>query len=620
MENATKLTDLLKKYNDAYRNGNPLISDHQYDWLVEELRGLDPNHPFLHVIEPEKFDEKIEIRHPVPMLSTDKAYTKKALERFISRVKKAADQIGVSTISFTVTPKLDGLAGRDDGLNFATRGNGEVGYEISSAFKKGVIPIGGRGLGLGEIVIVQSYFESHLLDEFEHPRNMVVGIISSDTLNDYAKKALQDKMVHFVPYTMLPSWEGKAEGLLRSIEDITSDLILKTDYPTDGAVASVSNDELKAHMGATAHHYRWQIAIKTKGETALTTVEGIKWQVGRTGNVTPVLEIQPVSLSGATIRRVTGHNAGLIQKKHIGVGARIEVIRSGEVIPKIENVVGTSDSVYLPKECPECGTSLEWSNDFLKCANRFCKAQITQSISHWFKTLGNADWFGVKTIQKLVNQGFDSLEKIYAMDERDFLDLGLGPVQSKNLAEAINISKSKPVEDWRFLAAFGIPDLGTGDSRKLLSHIKLEDLLCEKAENIEKIKGFGTITSKDIANGLKNRIDTITHMLAIGFNLEKTPPISQLGEFDSPIAGKHIVFTGRMINGTREEAQAEARRLSAIVQINVNGKTDYLVCGENVGASKIGKAAASGALIISENEYYDLTKSSPGDNNDVQDG
>ncbi len=284
------------------------------------------------------------------------------------------------------------------------------------------------------------------------------------------------------------------------------------------------------------------------------------------------------------------------------------MIRSGEVIPKIENVVGTSDSVHLPKECPECGTPLEWNNDFLKCINPFCKAQITQSISHWFKTLGNADWFGIKTIQKLVKQGYDSLEKIYAMDERDFLDLGLGPVQSKNLADAINISKRKPVEDWRFLAAFGIPDLGMGDSRKMLSHIKLEDLLCEKAENIEKIKGFGTVTSKDIANGIDNRKDTITHMLEIGFNLEKTPLLSQLGEFDSPITGKCIVFTGKMTNGTREEAQAEARRLGAIVQTNVSGKTDYLVCGENAGASKIRKATASGAQIISENEYYDLIK------------
>jgi DNA ligase (NAD+) len=304
--------------------------------------------------------------------------------------------------------------------------------------------------------------------------------------------------------------------------------------------------------------------------------------------------------------RVTGHNAGLVQKKQIGIGARIEVIRSGEVIPKVENVVEPSDSVLIPTACPECAALLEWNNDLLKCTNRSCRAQITQSISHWFKTLGNADWFGIKTIQRLVLGGHDSLEKVYAMQEQDFLDLGFGPVQSRNLADAIVTSKSKQVEDWRFLAAFGIPALGTGDSRKLLSHIALEDLLHEKAETIETIDGFGEITSREIERGVEIAREIMGHMLSLGFNLEKTPLFNQIRESASPVAGKHIVFTGKMSSSTREEAQAVARRLGAIVQTGISGKTDYLVCGENVGAGKIKKATASNVQILSEREYYDL--------------
>ena len=145
MEHIDSLVQTLEKYNEAYRSGAPLVSDQEYDSLVEKLREMDPEHPFLTTIEPEKFDGKIEIRHPAPMLSIEKAYTRESLTRFISRVKKEAAEIGVYEIMFRVTPKLDGLAGRDDGKILATRGNGEVGYEISSVFEKGVIPVGGRG-------------------------------------------------------------------------------------------------------------------------------------------------------------------------------------------------------------------------------------------------------------------------------------------------------------------------------------------------------------------------------------------------------------------------------------------------------------------------------------------
>ena len=253
---------------------------------------------------------------------------------------------------YRVTPKLDGLAGRDDGQVLVSRGNGEIGYEISSAFQKGVVPIGGRGLGSGEIVIQKSYFDEHLSGEFEHPRNMVVGIVSSDTLNEFAQKALEDQAVHFVPYSQLPFWEGDADTMLSRIDLIVTDLAAQTDYPMDGAVAEVMDQEIRDVMGATAHHYRWQIAIKTKGETAVTVVDAITWQVGRTGNITPVMEVKPVSLSGATIRRVTAHHAGMVLKEKIGRGSKIEIIRSGEVIPKLEKVLKPSQDVSLPVGVP----------------------------------------------------------------------------------------------------------------------------------------------------------------------------------------------------------------------------------------------------------------------------
>ncbi len=605
-EETESLVEKLKAYNAAYRNGAPVVSDAVYDNLVARLAELAPDHPFLQAVEPEVFEGKRQVRHPVPMLSTEKAYALEQLERFCQRVLKEAVAVGVQEPLFRVTPKLDGLAGRDDGDVFATRGNGEVGYEISNAFEKGVVAVGGRGQGIGEIVAVKSYFEEHLAEFFVHPRNMVVGIISSDVLNQNAVKALQDGMVRFVPYNQLPHWQGSSQELLARIETIKAELLEPLDYPNDGLVAEVVDTEVREHMGATAHHYRWQIAIKEKGDTATTTVKEVHWQVGRTGNVTPVLKVEPVALSGATIRRVTAHHAGMVKNLGIGSGAVIEIIRSGEVIPKLEAVHRQAPNVTLPQACPACRSTLSWVNDFLKCDNPACSAQTEQRISHWFKTLGTVDWFGIKTIQKIVQGGYDSLEKIYAMDEAAFKALGFGPVQSANLAQALEQSRTRPVEDWRFLAAFGISDLGKGDSRKILSHVKLEDLPSTSAADIEKISGFGEKTSQSIQDGIALIQPTFEYMLKLQFNLARTPTQSEAASIDSPIAGKKVVFSGKMLQGSREEMQAAARGLGASVQSAVSGSTDYLVCGEKVGAGKLAKAQKLGVTILSESEYIEM--------------
>ncbi|MGA6926522.1 MAG: DNA ligase, partial [Desulfosarcina sp.] len=172
MQTPEELADLLKAYNRSYRQGAPVVDDAEYDAMLERLRDMAPDHPFLQAVEPEAFAGRQAVRHPVPMLSIEKVYHPEQLARFVARVQKEADALGIQTVIFRLTPKLDGLAGRDDGSRFATRGNGEVGYEISSAFAKGVVPIGGRGGGVGEIVVVKSYFDQHMAEFFEHPRNM----------------------------------------------------------------------------------------------------------------------------------------------------------------------------------------------------------------------------------------------------------------------------------------------------------------------------------------------------------------------------------------------------------------------------------------------------------------
>lgn len=603
-----ELVERLTRHNEAYRRGMPTTSDARYDELVEELRSLDPDNPFLNKVEPENFGNKVEVRHPVAMLSTEKAYTESELERFVQRVKKEARANGIRNILFRVTPKLDGLAARDDGHIFATRGNGDVGYEISSAFSKGIVPVGGRGQGLGEIVCKKSYFDEHLSDNFEHPRNMVVGIVTSDNVNVLAKRALQDEAVLFVPYSQLPAKTVDGNTLVEDMRKITHELEESTDYPLDGMVAEVLDPALREIMGATAHHYRWQIALKRKGESVVTKVREIRWQIGRLGTVTPVMEVDPVTVSGATISNVTAHNAGMLRNQSIGSGAEVRIIRSGEVIPKLEEVVTPAEAVELPEFCPSCGAKLFWQNDFLKCPDYNCPARIEQRLEYWFKTLGNADWFGKRTIEKLVQNGYLTLEAVYEMGEKDFRKLGFGPTQSSNLAEALYISRTKETDDWRFLAALGIPDLGKADSRKLLSYYPLEQVIDISADELAAIHGFGDITSQSVTQGIKQISSTITHMLELGFKLRRTSLLSESEQMDSPVKGKGIVFTGKMEQGSREEMQAMARSLGAKVQTSVTGKTDILVCGLKVGAKKIEAAKLKGIRIMDENEYLNFVK------------
>ena len=445
----------LRRYNAAYRAGKPVIGDVEYDALIEELRALDPANPWLDQVEPERL-RGLKVKHGTPMLSTEKAYGLDKLEDWVERVEKAATEIELSEVEFKVTPKLDGLAGEDTGGILATRGNGRIGTDVTAAFDKGLVAIGGRNQGAGEVVVLQDWFEAHGSDEFDHPRNMCVGIIGADEVSTTGQKALDEGAVRFVPYTTLDTWRGDRTELLETIDEITENLREKSEYALDGMVAEATDSALRKRMGATSHHNRWQIAIKQRGETTTTTVEEVLWQTGRTGNVSPVLRVTPVELSGATIRRITAHHAGMVRDRDLGEGAKIQIIRSGEVIPKLEEVLEEASEVVLPTECPSCGTALDWINEFVNCPNGTdCPAQVESGLRHWFKILGTADSWGPKTIARMVAGGYETLEQLYALTQEEILALNFGEGQTKNLLAALETSRTDLVEDARFLAAFG---------------------------------------------------------------------------------------------------------------------------------------------------------------------
>ena len=604
-----KLVTFLEKAALAYREGSPVIDDDTYDHVyLAELQRREPNNPFLIKFDVEPDFDSARLKHPEPMLSLEKSYSVDETTKWVSRILKEANKndIDESEISIIATAKLDGLAAmlRDDGL-LATRGDGTYGKDITTAFNKGVVDVGKGITGVGELVMVTEYFENNLKSlGYSHPRNICVGVVNSDELNKDFIQALEDGVIRFVPYSTLNRWEGNFTELLDQHDDMRKQTTESCEYPTDGVVVEITHEGLKTVLGSTTHHNRWQIAIKQRSATKEAIVKSITWQTRRTGRVTPVLEIEPIELSGALVGRVTAHHAGNVKALRLGKGAIVAVERSGEVIPKIVEVIKPATRTIIVNKCESCGYELTWQRDFLICPNHLeCPAQIESTLEHFFKTHGQVDGFGSKSIEKLVTAGIDTLEKIYNSTEEDFQRSGFGPGQSKNLRLELNRSLKVEIEDWRFLSAFGIPQLGQGDSRRLLQNIQFDELSEVTKEEIIAIEGFAEITSADIVAGLKNKWPTIKYMLDLDFKLSKTQLLLESTLINSPISGMKVVFTGKMLQGSRDQMKKNALEHGAKIQSSVSAKTDILICGENAGLAKIDKAEELGVQVMSEQDY-----------------
>ena len=596
----------LKRYADAYYNKTPLIEDPEYDALFKELTKWDPDNPFLQQVG-STIIKGTPYTHTTAMLSTEKAYTSEELQNFVNRVTKEAKEVGVTSPTFRVTPKLDGMAGKLEKNILSTRGNGRVGSVVTHVFDLGVVNKGKKNGGVGEIVMSLSYFEKNLQGVFSHPRNVVVGCVNADTIRPEVQEALDDDAVHFMPYYKLPAWTGSGEDLVKEMMQIGIDLAQKVDYPLDGMVAEVVEDAVKDHMGSTEHHNRWQIAIKEEGECAETVIRDIGWQTGRTGVITPVLKVEPKEVDGAVISNITAHHAGMVKSKRLGKGAKITMIRSGFVIPKLKEVLkGVTPTI--PTECPRCGTGVEWNNDFILCPNDECPARIETKLQYFFKKIENAKGFGERTISTIVDHGSTTILEIFALKTADFKNMGFGNKQSQNLEEALQTAISTPIEDARFLSAFGLDNFGLGSARKLLAHHKFETLNDLTADDIIAINGFGDTTGPSIATGLSTHWTTIQAIKDLGFSLQATPLESELANVESPIAGKNMLFTGKMVQGNRDDMKRHAKAQGATILSGVSAKIEILVYGPGAAQHKLDSARGFGAQVLTEEEYNALLR------------
>jgi DNA ligase (NAD+) len=605
------LVDALTLANALYRAGFPLIPDQVYDGVfVAALKRLNPAHPFLHAVEPELLPVAKTVPLPQKMLSTDKAYAWVEVERWLERLRKAAQDLGLDSaqLQLRATPKLDGYAAFDDGQHLYTRGDGVRGQDITRAFERGlqVVHDAPRGAGPGEIVIRKSYFEQYLSGEFENSRNIQAAIIAEKNVEPLVQAAIDDGACVFYPFSQLPAWTGDAQELAARFDEICAELWQAEDFDVDGIVLEAVSEDIRRFLGATRKFHRWQIAFKANTESAQVEVLGVTPQTSRTGRISPVAELVPTRLSGATLSRATVHHYGMVKALGVGKGAVVRLVRSGLVIPKIEQVI-RAVTPELPETCPSCGAHLSWEGDHLICTNTTaCPAQTENTLIHFFRTLGNIDGFGPKVIERIHAHGLCRIHDIYELDVARLVSMGFGEKTAANLVQQLAQSRRLPIEDWRFLAAFGVTRLGPGNCERLLRHHALEQIFTLDTGQLSSVDGFGELSAMAMVEGLGHIRPEFEALFALDFNLERTPLISDLSTTDSPLSGRLVVFTGTLQSGSREDLERQAKGLGARVGKSVSSKTHYLITGDKVGERKLADARAKGVRILSEQAYLSL--------------
>ncbi|WP_428776203.1 ParB/RepB/Spo0J family partition protein, partial [Vibrio sp.] len=598
---ADALSKQLNAYNTAYRTGESLIPDEDYDALVERLAQLEPEHPFLKGVEVEPLRNGKTFRHIHPMKSTNKAYLVEDIEKWLDKIEQAGLKKGISNPVIRATAKLDGVACKyiPDPL-LATRGDGTTGNIVTHLLDMGLQILGNTEReSIGEIVMPQAYFDLGLSEQFSHPRNVIAGIVNADNHKAEALQALKDGAVHLVLYRDMDAIELPLDEFRAQWESVEASL-RDCQYPIDGVVFEAVDPTIKSNLGSTSHHHNWQIAKKIKGNEKVTTVTDVIYQLGRTGQITPVIQIEPVELSGAVTSKVSGSHVGNIIDKKIGVGAEVAVIRSGEIIPFITRILSPASELNIPTVCPCCGGEVEMREDNLYCSSTNCHGRNEAKIIYHFDLL-KALYFGKQTVAKIVAGGFTSIEAVYQMTQMDLEACGLGAGQAANLLAEMARIQSQPMPDYLLLASLGISNLGRGSAKKLLAVHPITTLLDITVDDIKAIKGFGDTSAPQIYSQLQ--ASTVLPMLLNTYDIEHTKGAKVVGS--SPVAGKSVVFTGKC-SLSRGEMSDWATTFGCIPQSRVTGDTDFLVCGDNVGATKMDSAKKKGVAVLSEAQFREL--------------
>lgn len=636
-ERLSELATLIMAHKRRYYQGLPGISDPEYDALEDELRALAPDHPALLAVGGEVAADLPKVAHAEPMLSLQKTYQVKELEAWQGEEEVVGtlkvDGVSLSLIFheglFTLAKtRGDGLVGED--VSAKARWVSDIPKQLSgTASTKRPLP---TPLEVrGELYCTESNFlklsetmVSLGLPQPVSPRNIVSGILGRKTHGDLArffsffafgvvdpgKLELATEVEQFqwlgargfrLPF---PERLNKPADVAAYLES-TRRLMEDDEIPIDGAVFSFNVFARQRALGSTSHHPRYKMSFKWQGETAMARVVALTWATSRLGVVTPVAVIEPVSLSGAMISNVTLHNAACVRAYNLKVGDLIEVVRSGEVIPKFLQVVTPGAGQYQwPPACPSCATPLDFDGVRLRCPNQQgCGAQQLGTILAWIKAVGIDDLSEKRLLPLMAAGKVRTIPDLYRLEIDDFYAV---PLIKEKMATKLkaHIDQSRTLPLGRFLNGLGIEGTGLTTWEKLLEEFpSLAALQAATGEQIAAIDGFAAKTAAQIVTGLQMRRDLIAELQAVGVEPTAVSPVRGEG---GPLAGHTLVITGAL-SRPRAEIEKQIKAAGGKVGSAVS-KTTYAVITEEPDAqtTKMQKARALGVPIWREADLYKI--------------
>jgi DNA ligase (NAD+) len=659
---ATLRREIAEHDHQYYVLDMPAIPDAEYDRLFRELQDLERRFP--DIVVPDSPTQRVggspaegfaEVRHEAAMLSLDNAFSPEDVAAFDRRVR---ERTGTEPVAYSAEPKLDGVAISlvyEGGLlvRGATRGDGTVGEDVTHNVRTiRSIPLRLAGSGFpahmevrGEIYMPRAGFR--LLNEeaarrgerlFANPRNAAAGSL----------RQLDPRMTATRPLEMFAYGVGGFSGgalptchsgtlaeLRRWGIRICPDVALVTGiegclrfyarlaarraslpYDTDGVVYKVDDYELQRRLGAVARAPRWAIAHKFPAEEQLTRVEGIDFQVGRTGALTPVARLAPVLVGGATVSNATLHNMSELGRKDVRVGDTVVVRRAGDVIPEVMSVVlerrpAGAMPIQPPAACPACGSEVLTPEGqvIARCSGGlFCPAQRREALRHFASRRAmDIQGLGEQLADQLVERELVRTPgDLYRLKVADLESLErMGPRSAAKLVTALEKSKDTTLE--RFLLGLGIPEVGEATSGTLARHFgSLEKLMAANEEELREVPDVGPIMADAIHTFFRqpHNQDVIMDLRRAGITWPDLPPKPAAPR---ALAGKTFVLTGTLVGMTRDEARDRIVALGGKVAGSVSSRTSYVVAGADPG-SKLDRAVKLGLPVLDEDQFVSLLR------------
>jgi len=633
----------------------PEISDAEYDALMRRLQELESQHPELvtpdsptHRVGGKAREGFVKVRHSSPMLSLDNALNEAELRDFDRRV---SDLLGGESYRYVAEMKMDGLSmaahyhhGRF--TQAITRGDGTTGEDVTEnarTIRSLPLRVSGRLADFevrGETVMNRKAFErlnaerdERGLSRFANPRNAAAG-----SLRVLEPQITASRRLDFYTYFLLtegrPALDGQWEALeslremgfkvnpyrklcadIGEVLDFCAHWEARRDelpYEIDGVVVKVDSVAQQQRLGFTAKAPRWAIAFKYAARQAVTTVEGIEVQVGRTGALTPVARLKPVEVGGVTVSRATLHNEDEIERLGLQAGDDVVIERSGDVIPKVVRVYAQGSyrkKFRMPAQCPVCGGKVvrEEGEAASRCINTNCSARLKESILH-FASRGvmNIDGVGEALVDQLVDRGMvDSVADLYDLTVEKLLDLErMGKKSASNIIRNIENSKKNPLP--RVLTALGIRFVGERTAVFLAESFgSMKKIASAGLEELQQAEEVGPKVAESVFQFFREprNQELVDRLRVAGLQFEYTSTRPKAG----PLHGLTFVLTGTLPNLTRDEAKKLIETAGGKVAGSVSKKTSYLVAGADPG-SKLDKAQELGVKVVTEEELLDLIK------------